>query len=772
MKKIMPWVNQELESFLLQEKVLEPGQHLSDLRPLNISDKKREVIGTSYKQPWIPENAQISMRQNGLYEAGAVLFWIDPEVADEGNFRVPSVDPTWGSVCGISETQFKVVGEADCKRIMFVVALFAMFEGTIPEHEYVSKLTLLGGHAFVYAWYHKMYKALEDKDFALVRMLVEAALTVTLTVWSNPSDQLMAVQSMVLSEAIRVQAKVMCDSFISIMDKVVLSQGVEESGSIPQQCVASLQKMHVRFNGGLFNLSMLKAMNTLRGLLTDRSRELLSLIERRFGFEVLTGSYNKLRMLANGCHKSGSTGLEWCLETMYMALLRKNLEPGDFKNETFLKGKDGTPSWITMALTQKTVAEHLKTLAEGVAKVDEQLSTTLMEKVVAKTANPLLYHVAFPMAASNPSEDEKCDDGGDDSPGFPDESPGDLVAELGSSACRGAVLLAEAYRKNFDGTYDEGLEGLSAHACPETALAELDVDTLKATMATDLKELLRSLHAAENVVKASTAMPSVSLRTLVRQHSDGADPKAAEAERADVWRRAQAQRRKLVTLGVVKDNTSKAAYQEVLKKKGGEAAKFVGQVGEEHRLFVMSADLVSELGQEPWKNSSVPDEKVLAAMLDFLSGSRGVADATLGLDGCMRAARRTIDTTFGEIGNASELFVVYNNSWNEAFKKKILFGSDNCEVGYIAMPGSRTRVQIREREQGFNGSGETSSHFRSMSGVKMPARLSLPRISTEDKKKIFSDTPEVLPKNGGRLWRQASLFTGRKPSRRSFGCRS
>ena len=65
MKKIMPWVNQELESFLLQEKVLEPGQHLSDLRPLNISDKKREVIGTSYKQPWIPENAKMSMTLSG-----------------------------------------------------------------------------------------------------------------------------------------------------------------------------------------------------------------------------------------------------------------------------------------------------------------------------------------------------------------------------------------------------------------------------------------------------------------------------------------------------------------------------------------------------------------------------------------------------------------------------------------------------------------------------------------------------------------------------------
>ena len=113
----------------------------------------------------------------------------------------------------------------------------------------------------------------------------------------------------------------------------------------------------------------------------------------------------------------------------------------------------------------------------------------------------------------------------------------------------------------------------------------------------------------------------------------------------------------------------------------------------------------------------------------------------------MRPARRTLeDDLFSQIAGFTELFVVYDNSWNANFKRKILFGSDNCEVGYVCMPQSRTRCEVKSREDIFNGSGETSSHFRSLSGVAMAPRMTLPRISQEDKAKIFPDTPQVLPK--------------------------
>ena len=300
MRKIVPWVNQELEKFLHRELMLKHHENLRDLKPLSVSAKEKDAVGTSYKQPWVPENAKLSMTLNGLYEAGAVLFWIDPETTTD-NFTVPCVDPTWGVVQDISETGFDPIGMSGSQRIMFPVSFSTKFVGAIPEHTYMTRLILLGGHAFVYAWYVKALRALEAENNETVRMLVEAALTVTVTAWSNPFNDQVAVLSIKLSEAIRVEAKVMCDSFISFMDKIAMSQSAGESGSIPQTCVPALQKQNVRFNGGLINVSMIKAMNTLRGLMTPQARELMTFIERRHGFDVLTASYNKLRMLANGC---------------------------------------------------------------------------------------------------------------------------------------------------------------------------------------------------------------------------------------------------------------------------------------------------------------------------------------------------------------------------------------------------------------------------------------------------------------------------------------
>ena len=51
------------------------------------------------------------------------------------------------------------------------------------------------------------------------------------------------------------------------MDKVIMTQqGVFESSGLGQKCAVSMQKGNIRFNGGLINGSMIKAMGTLRSL--------------------------------------------------------------------------------------------------------------------------------------------------------------------------------------------------------------------------------------------------------------------------------------------------------------------------------------------------------------------------------------------------------------------------------------------------------------------------------------------------------------------------
>ena len=73
--------------------------------------------------------------------------------------------------------------------------------------------------------------------------------------------------------------------------------------------------------------------------------------------------------------------------------------------------------------------------------------------------------------------------------------------------------------------------------------------------ATDMKECMKCLRAAEAVVSAqagSASAPQPSFRQLARIASDGHDAEAAKTERADVWKRTTAQRKKCVTLASVK----------------------------------------------------------------------------------------------------------------------------------------------------------------------------------------------------------------------------
>ena len=94
----------------------------------------------------------------------------------------------------------------------------------------------------------------------------------TLCVWQNLDTPNAALESMKSSETIRTAAKVMVDSFITFQDKVMLVEGVQVSGSLQQTSVAPLQKKNVRFNGSLINVSMIKSMNGLKGMLTTRAR--------------------------------------------------------------------------------------------------------------------------------------------------------------------------------------------------------------------------------------------------------------------------------------------------------------------------------------------------------------------------------------------------------------------------------------------------------------------------------------------------------------------
>jgi hypothetical protein len=174
---------------------------------------------------------------------------------------------------------------------------------------------------------------------------------------------------------------------------------------------------------------------------------------------------------------------------------------------------------------------------------------------------------------------------------------------------------------------------------------------------------------------------------------------------------------------------------------------FKGKAGDEHRIFVCSGDLFNQEGVgEPWRQFSVPDEKVLDTSLKFLTASRGPCDVTLVFDGGSRKVRRTMEDIVGGMTCSAELTIVYNKSWNTWCRRGCFLGSANTEIGYVALPKSRGKFVVKARDEGqFTGAGEESNHYTSYTGVTLAPRTLLSRISDEEKAKVFKAPSKPTP---------------------------
>ena len=83
------------------------------------------------------------------------------------------------------------------------------------------------------------------------------------------------------------------------------------------------------------------------------------------------------------------------------------------------------------------------------------------------------------------------------------------------------------------------------------------------------------------------------------------------------------------------------------------------------------------------------------------------------------------------------------------------------EVGYVALPVSRTKISVRSRLAGSTGSAavEDTSYFTSYTGIPMVHRNKLPLMSPEEKQKTFKEEVNQLPsKWQKRGFRSVPLF--------------
>lgn len=739
MRQICPWVLQELPKYMHDHHgTSDIAMNLRE--PLTIGGSS-DVAG--FKEAWNVDNCWDSLQKNHLYEAGGNVCWADPQVGDDES---PD-DPSWQWVYSYSQTGYVPVsygeGTAPRKRIRFPISLETYWPGfeksLTPKCPVGLKLLCAYGH--VWSWYVAVWDALTQGKSEVVRLLYESALTATVCVRTDCRPESLATEYLRYSEKVREDSQVLIINFVTFADKVC-EIGMD---------LAQLQKLKLRFAGGLMNATMLKTVQNMKAHLTPESRRMIGEIDRRFGRDVLSGSYSKLRLLCSGCQNKSSDVsvlVQWCLETMLVMLSRKDCNPNDFTVTQFSRARDGTPSWVSQAIATRVIVQHMQNILDNVAKVDMTLANKIREHVFDKMSSPKLYDQCFPKR-DNDKEVEEEEMKVDETPeeNVDRATPGEIfMSELAGILPRAGVLFAEILRKLFDNTYEKAVNALASEN--DMAAKIMSGDELQ-DLTRDLNEMMRAIHVAECVVPScggGAGPPRASLRELVRHNSAPEDQESAEAERADVWRRAQTQRKKLVTLGLVKNPKDKTSYAEVFKKASA-ARGFKGEAGKSHRVFIVSADLMNQCGKEPWLQASAPDNDMLEAATEFVLSQRDTFDVALAFDGSIKACRRSLEDSIGALPASAEFVMVYDKAPNACFQRRNFMSQRNVETGYVRMPMSRTRVVVKDRGDHCNGSGETCSAYTSYSGVAAIPRTQLSMISPEDKAKIFAEPTGPIPKH-------------------------
>ena len=222
-----------------------------------------------------------------------------------------------------------------------------------------------------------------------------------------------------------------------------------------------------------------------------------------------------------------------------------------------------------------------------------------------KFADPTLYDSTFPTQVTVKDDEEEAEV--DDNDESREVGGSEYMEKLQGTLPKAGPLLATVCKKCYDGTYDELYKNFAAEEPSVLAEALQTQSNSRGAFGKDLDDLLKALNTAQAVVETSGgSAPTLCLRDLLRQKSDPLAAEDVSSQRDEVWKKTVAQRRKLIRLRLVKGNAKTvAAYAESFRN-AGETQDWKPKAKNEHRVFVMSADLMNDAGDAPWTTKAPP----------------------------------------------------------------------------------------------------------------------------------------------------------------------
>lgn len=728
---------------------MELKSSLADISPLQIAEGSSGTCG--YKEIWNPARCQTSLTNNGVYEAGGNLFWLDTQLSTAGTSMdtLHRQDPGWPSIVELADQFFSSaaldnvasvrtagVSAVAPGRLIFPLVLDAWASdlSALSTGKCPSKLNLASGHALVWAWYYAMMVSLHQKDGPMVRALYDCALSTTIRVRVLTEQSAIVLLALRSSESHAGAERALSDTFLGWSDKVL---AIVDSKLSSARIASDLERQGVTFLGSKVSKQMVLSAQAIVSVMSPAARAALLGIDRAFGRSVVGHSYAKLQTVAR-LAKVGNSAEEACelaafvFGMMFLSMLRREVTPKFFRTDVIEKNKhDGSPGWFHMTAAKRLMVKHLIHCARCLEPEDS--CDIVSKKMVAAFGDPLSFRATFcPVTDHSRPTDE-----GDAESQTPATLQVDAVLEGLSKPAQG---VGEILHSIYCGQYDREFKMLAAEPDLPNAVHACFDEGQNHELGRRLRAWMRSASSSTSVVSSSdtATVPGLSIRQLVRLGSEGGvSPEekrdAIERERADLWRKAVAQRQRFVQFALLKTLDS-AAIAELVKKAGSvSSGKF--NLNEAHRGFFCSMDLLQEADSNAWVRPHTPRGPFVDACLAFLAAVDGPADFCFAFDGRSRAARRTIEDAFSKCKHTQEMWVVYRLP--DKVPRKVCFASEAREAAMVRLPCARVRLHTKPREA-FVAAGEQSTHDTTWTAVPACPVSHLPRMSIKCKKEIFS----------------------------------
>ena len=734
------------EAFAQFPDVPELAQH----QPLPIKETTSKTELLSYKAPWDKGQATTSLETTLMYESSGNMLWVNPFPASPEEKTVAGENPSWAMVDDMANlfrfrasTPGDAGGVARDMRIVFPVTLCvsAKKAADLAGDTFPGTLRAVTGHTSIYGWFLAMYEALENGPGSWVKALWQAALKVTIQSHVIADMSSLAVLSMQKNNDLRVNAKVLTDSFPAFARKMAVAlKKIKGTQNRLNYCT----EHGIRFNNTIVHRTLLSAATTYTDRVDDDTHALLMRLEHKFGPDLLTGQYNSLTRILQICSKEidmcakmwdgASTPdlLGHVIRFIMWALAHEKLHPGGVTCDWLDKSRDGTPGCIARVLAKMQLVMHCRSLVSELP--DGSATRAEMLRVLDKFSSYTTYGTAFGARSTPASKDEDAKD--------PYESFRETLSKTG-------VVVLDFLFDLFAGDLDKDLDKMvQKHGCEKIGL--LEWSSLAGDAGKKWREISRQLGLNKSTVSAfldGSCPPAATSRQLKRSLSCGdEDPddrqeertKEIMQERAETWKNAQTSRKRRANTSVT--HCKSVAGLQRWWEKQKEAYEYTGKAGEAHRVFVFSADTFGTEGKEPW-GSTAPN-KDMTAVLEWMARQTGPSDVLLSFDGRNGSNRKAMGEIMENTRHVCELWVVYEAT--KRLGRRVAWASDTREVAWLSLPVPRTAIATKERADDAK-EWAADTHMSFYTNVPQAPWESLPLISKADKQRVMGDEPEQPP---------------------------